>query len=285
VLLRAPLEDVHLLRDRLLCSGWASTPCGKVRKPYEIYAKLRGNAFAGICLAFALPVVAWADPPAITPEADVLHELRARQTLLSDRQLAPLNLGVSVRRHVAVLWGPIPSAVLRKRAIEALKQLPELMEVRDELHVQPTEEAAPAVARGTPLRPPALPDVPRGPAASSGFLMKHSAALPQSSPSPVGNPQWRPADAEGPLLPAIDVPRPSATALDDDGLDDGLIQTVTRVQRSEPQFQRLRVEVRGKTVRLDGAVERWSDAQELAQRIGRLTGVERVVLGDIRTRH
>ena len=112
--------------------------------------------------------------------------------------------------------------------------------------------------------------------------MKHSAALPHSKPSPVGNPQWRPADEEGPLLPAINIPRSSASGTDNIGQGEWLIESVTRVQRSEPRFGRLRAEVRGKTVHLEGTVQRWSDAHDLAQRIGRLPGVERVVLGDIR---
>jgi BON domain len=269
-----------MLYERSPCSGRGRSPYDKVRKECAIYA---WYAFGGLCLAFLLPVSAWAAPPTIRVDADLLHELRARQALLRDRDVAPLNLGVRVHDHVAILWGPVPSAALQRRAVEVLKQLPELMEVRDELHVDATLQAHAAVAPLPPPRPPAMPDGPRASAPSPGLLMKHRAASSKSSPSPVGNPQWRPGDEEGPLLPAIAIPRPSTAAVDDLGPGDWLIESATRLQRSEPRFHGLRVQVRGKIVRLDGSVEQWSDAHDLAQRIGRLAGVERVVLGDIQT--
>ncbi len=266
-------KDGYLRYNRSPCCSWEGLPSGKVRKKDEDF---RWHALAGLCLALALPVLAWAAPPAIHINTDLLHELRARQALLHDHDLAPLNLGVCVHDHVAVLWGPVPSLALRRRAVDVLKQLPELMEVRDELHVESHMEAAAAIAPVPPPRLPPLPDRSRTPAPSAGRLMKHN------PPSPVGNLEWRPADENEPLLPAIAIPRPSPAAADDIGRGDWLIESVTRVQRSESRFRELRVEVRGKTVHLAGTVQRWSDAQDLARRITRLAGVDRVVLGDIR---
>jgi len=243
-----------------------------------------------LCLLSYPPLLRSAEPPAIAADADLRHELLARRALLRDPLLGPLNLGVRVHRHVAILWGPVPSAELAQRSVETLKQIPELSAVRNELQIQPPEPATPAVA--PPMRPPAVPAVPSTPAPSTGVLTKQSTLVAQGTPAPVGYPQWKPPDQAafappdrqaGPLLPAIDIPRPSAAARAELEPGGWLIEAVTRVQRSEPRFGRLRPEVRGKTVRLDGTVERWADVYELAQRITRLQGVERVILGDIHT--
>jgi hypothetical protein len=61
-----------------------------------------------------------------------------------------------------------------------------------------------------------------------------------------------------------------------------LIEGVTRIQREDPRFRRLRAEVRGNVVRLTGESSHWADVHELARRIARLPGVERVMLGEIR---
>jgi len=273
--------------ERRPCTG--CSPPAPVRGCREFAAWVVSLCF---CLLSSLPVVLAAEPPAIGAGADLRHELLARQALLNDRVLAPLNLGVRVHKHVAVLWGPVPSADLGRRAVEVLKQLPELIEVQNELHVRPPEEAPPDVPPlPPPLRPLPLQDGPRPPAPSTGILTRHSTPLPQASPAPVEPPPWTPPDQAafaprqnaGPLLPFIDIPRPStaATAASDQG--EWLIEAVTRVQRSNPRFRQLRPEVRGRTVRLDGTVQRWDDAQELARRLTHLPGVEHVVLGDIRT--
>jgi hypothetical protein len=61
-----------------------------------------------------------------------------------------------------------------------------------------------------------------------------------------------------------------------------LIETVTRVQRADGRFQHIRPEVRGGVVRLNGEAARWTDVHELARRLARLPGVERVLLGELR---
>jgi hypothetical protein len=274
-----------------------------VRKHCGLYATFSRYGLAGLCLVLAMPPCGQAEPPPMTTNADVLHELRARQALLHDRQLAPLNLGVCVHEHVAVLWGLVPSTALERRAIELLQQLPELIEVRSELHVESSQETAPPAAPLPPLAapftlpappepgeesklkepPPAARKRPRAPVSSPGILTKQSGTLPKNSPSPVGYPQGSSAETEAPLLPAIAIPQPATATTDDIRSGEWLIEAVTRVQRSEPRFRQIRAEVRGGTVRLDGTVERWSEAYELAERLRQLTGVERVVLGDIHT--
>jgi hypothetical protein len=97
-------------------------------------------------------------------EHDIRQTSRARQALLRDPQLAPLNLGVRVRNRVAILWGPVPSAELGFKAERALRSLFELADVYNELEVSgvpgPPAEHAPLPAAPTFLPnqlPPALP--------------------------------------------------------------------------------------------------------------------------------
>src|SRR5205823_4800377 len=102
--------------------------------------------------------------------------------------LGPLNLGVRVRDRVAVLWGPVPSTEMARRAVELLQGLPDLVEVRNELHVEPRDEQPVA----PPRRPERLPDVAPAPA-PPGMLMHRGAEAGAGRPSPVGHPQWQPA--------------------------------------------------------------------------------------------
>jgi hypothetical protein len=265
-------------------------PCADCSPPGPARRRIDGSACAILlCLTFSVATVPSAEPPAIAVNADLRHELLARQALMREPLLAPLNLGVRVHNHVAVLWGPVPSPELAGRALDLLKQVPELIEVRNELHVQTAENATAAVPPvPPPLRPLALQNGPRSPAPSTGILTGHSILFPQGSPSPAAHPEWRPPDQEafapaGPLLPAIVIPRPKAAETLEIDKGDWLIEAVTQIQRSEPRFRQLRVEVRGRTVRLDGEAPRWADVHDLAQRITRLAGVERLVLGEIRT--
>ena len=68
---------------------------------------------------------------------DVLQTYEARQALLRDSVLGPLNLGVKVTNRVAVLWGPVASVEIADRAVTLLQQLPGLVAVRNELDIDP----------------------------------------------------------------------------------------------------------------------------------------------------
>ncbi|MCI0638990.1 MAG: BON domain-containing protein [Gemmataceae bacterium] len=76
-----------------------------------------------------------ADPEAARRMHDTLQTIHARKLLLADPQLGPLNLGVSVRNRVAMLWGPVPSLDLSRRAEQRLRGMFELVEVQNRLFV------------------------------------------------------------------------------------------------------------------------------------------------------
>ena len=100
-----------------------------------------------------IPLVASAAPPDYG-FADLWRTVQAVKLLHEDAALAPLHLGVKVRNRVAVLWGPVPSRDLAVRAETRLRNMIELVDVRNELIVMPDER----VFTPSPQRPLFSPD-------------------------------------------------------------------------------------------------------------------------------
>lgn len=213
---------------------------------------------------------------------DLQHTLLARQALQQDALLAPLQIGVRVDKRIATLWGPVPSAELAKHAVTRLKELPELLAVRSELHVE-TPENPSAV-----LRPTHRHDLPE-PAARppEDPAMK----LVGLGPPPPPEPRSAFDETEGIVLPAIRIPLPPGTTEPATKLEpsvqasaaaQSLEAAVQQLQRSDERYRRLQVEVHNAVVTLSGVVSRWEDMHALARTIARLPNVERVVLNSIR---
>jgi hypothetical protein len=233
-------------------------------------------ALAGLLFVAAGPFHA-ADPPSLG--RDLQLEIKARQSLLQDPQLGGLNLGLTVRDGVARLWGPVPSVDLARRAVERLRQLPELREIRNDLIVVASRAPAPQVL---PPPTPGKPgrDLPGSPIAPNERL----------------RPQVRAAEEPGAavVLPPITIPLPAAprsrttapivsTATATNLPATWLIEEVNRLCQGNARYRGLRPEVRGRVVYLSGQVARWEDVHELARLIRRMQGVESVILRDIRT--
>jgi hypothetical protein len=254
----------------------------------------------GMLLLPSPAAVSSAEPPVLAVDEDLRLERLARQTLYQDKLLGPLNLGVRVHHRVAVLWGPVPSADLARRAVELLRRLPTLVEVRDELNIQPPEEPPrgdrylPA-PQALPMKPAIPKDASPRPAPRPAVLTNNTAGSSVSSPSPVGYPalqlqtsvkpgQQAPAnEAPEKMLAAIPIPSQADAVFVGTANGALLIERVTRLQRGDARFRHLRVEVRGKVVHLQGQASSWAHIHELARKIAELAGVERVVLGDLRT--
>jgi hypothetical protein len=117
---------------------------------------------------------------------DIRQTARARQALMRDPALAPLNLGIRVRNRVATLWGPVPTAELGFRAERILRSLFEIAEVHNDLEV--SGHAA------TPVVEPVV-----APAAPSFLPAQLPPALPPRSPSPHVHP--------APTAPSVPAPR------------------------------------------------------------------------------
>jgi hypothetical protein len=244
----------------------------------------------GVCRP-GLPVVAAQTDPG--GDRDMRHTILARHALQHDSVLAPLNLGVRVHNRVATLWGPVPSPELKERAVRVLRQVPDLLEVRSQLHVAELEEPAQESpdrlppAPGPPSTPTALPGFPKVEPAWRGTLVERSTDQ-RAFASPVERVQLRPGkgatppEEEGPevaVLPAIRISGPGATVQP----ADTLALAVDRLRLRDARFQRLRAEALGREVRLSGAAERWQDVDDFAGALMHLPGVERVVIDRIRT--
>jgi osmotically-inducible protein OsmY len=232
---------------------------------------------------------------------DVRRTILARQALEADPELARLNLGVRVHNGVAVLWGPVPSAELARRAVERLQGLPELSGVRNDLFPDPWPDALDTAAAAPSLRvpgqPAALPDDERVPGRQSPGEAAHRPArttpalpTPRTAAGAVSTPTARGAappreDETLTAIPAIRIPvpssaNPSAGAAAPSG---GIEQAVRQLQQGQERFRRVRVAFEGDRVFLSGAVPAWRDLHELAQAITRIPGVGSVTLRDIRT--
>lgn len=62
-----------------------------------------------------------------------------------------------------------------------------------------------------------------------------------------------------------------------------LADVVERLRHGDQRFARLRAQLNGGVVLLSGSVGHDGDAMEFAQCLSRVPGVERVVIGDVRT--
>lgn len=230
----------------------------------------------------------------------------ARQALTHDQVLAPLNLGVSVRKGVATLWGPVTSAATALRALDCVRRLPGLDDVRSELYIVDDNNPSLPSPAGPAVPPPATP--PRPPAR----LVERSGTVTAAPGQTLSVPRVtlpvdprRPADEQPTRVqpprasftgsisfePAVNAAQPSAISppaavlLPPRPLDSNtrLYAAVERLRQSDARFRHLQSSVRGGIVTLTGATPSGEDLMEFAQAVGRLPGVERVVLGDIRT--
>jgi osmotically-inducible protein OsmY len=217
-------------------------------------------------LLVAVLLTAWAAPPFPSAHADDLTRdslltLAARTHLARDAALAPLNLGVSVRNGVATLWGAVPSSDLARQARDRLRQLRGVAEVRDELTV--TTPEGERVVPPSVLAQPAPPAEPRrtGPAVQPGPVRARPAA------------RRPPSEAVSLSAPVpLTGPPPAREPAED------LSSSLRAAQQSEPRFRAVRLELRQRVVYLRGSLAQGRDVMDLAQRVSRIPGVERVVL-------
>jgi hypothetical protein len=205
----------------------------------------------------------------ITPR-DLDHEMLAWQALQSDPKLGPLNLCVKVRDRVATLWGPVPSRELADRAVSALRKLPEIATVRNQMMVQLPEDTVYPPMQLMPPRPVPVPlTEPNEKLAWQPVLPETPKPAPKSvamSP-PLTAPVSRAKDIVSPADP------PDAAAVS------GAVQSLIQ---SDDRFARIRYEVKQGKVYLGGAVYRWSDLRELSLAVTQIPGVEAAVLREVR---
>jgi osmotically-inducible protein OsmY len=214
----------------------------------------------GVCVLSALSAAEGDKvPPRTQDSTPSLHDLevtiRAREALGKDGVLAPLNLGVKVRKGVATLSGPVPSGEMIRRAAEVLEKVQGVYEVRSELYV-----AAP---------PPGPADLTPNEPGRLDTLTGHKPDAPRTHVTLMG-----PVSADGPAAkpeapPAGKLARPPV---------ESVAQAVERLRQSELRFQSIRTEIRDSTVIVRGGTARGEYVTAFAQAVSRLPGVQRVVV-------
>jgi hypothetical protein len=195
--------------------------------------------------------VALAEPA----DGDMQASLVARNALWDDPTLGKLNLGVSVRKGIAVLSGPVPSRAVADQAIERLRAIAGIRQVVNDTYIpssdeplaksmphpitaqRPSVSVAPAVASPEPIAPP-----PR------------VVAAPPLPPTPK-------------FAPAAAVPVKAMSLRDE----------IEARRLWDRRFQNVHIDLRDGTVVLTGTVTRSSDAWEFATALRQLPGVTGVV--------
>jgi hypothetical protein len=222
--------------------------------------------------------------PGVDSDQDLWHTVQARKTLADDPELSGLNLGVRVRNRVATLWGPVPTPDLAFRAEIRLRNLIELVEVRNELYVSgepfaAVPEPAPAPAPVPLFLPDQLP--PALPPAAPGAPVIENGVRKVQKPVPLVVPAVQPLEKPGELeLPPVRLPEireGTETTTRRQDVDRLLAQSIEALVRSKPAYRPLRYTIRDATVYLDNAGPA-AAVQELARAVARVPGVEGVVV-------
>jgi hypothetical protein len=217
----------------------------------------------------------WAAEPA-APAAekqlsyrDIQLTVHARKALADDAAVGPGNLGVRVQNNVAVLWGPISSEELKKRAVEIVKKVKGVYEVRDaDVYI-----AAPPLEVETAAIPPAPAETPThtesaSPDPATGSILSLTSRSPaEAAPAPVV--VLRPPLALGESAPTRTVSQAPPA--------EGVVAAVEQVRLSNERFRSINYRLDGGVVvvRSGGQAE---DVMAFAQAVSRLPGLTRVVI-------
>jgi hypothetical protein len=151
-----------------LCHDFAPALSASGIMFHQHVRQLRLGPAAGILVLSSLLTcvgTAMAQTPAEALYRDLRQTVQARKLLLDDPSLGPLNLGVKVSSHKAVLWGPVPSQELAARAEQRLRSMFELAEIYNRLTIEPDDGVTPPAPDSPRLLPehlpPAAPQAPR----------------------------------------------------------------------------------------------------------------------------
>jgi osmotically-inducible protein OsmY len=209
-------------------------------------------------------------PQDATPSLrDVEATIRAREALGKDPELAPLNLGVKVRKGEATLWGPIPSEALIRRAVQVLDNVRGVYKVHSELTVV-APQPGPVVL---PLPGPPL----RTESASPDRVASQRNEFPgRTTETPGAHVTLR-----GPVVANDPPSKPDAppVARKPDPMPvESVEKAVGRLRQGDLRFQSIKAEVRGGTVVVHGGTVRGEYVTAFAQAVSRLPGVEHVVV-------
>ena len=248
---------------------------------FHILRKPNGVPWKAIALTAAVfgatAGLEWAAEPAAPASEkqlsyrDIQLTVHARKALADDAAVGPGNLGVRVQNNVAVLWGPISSEELKKRAVEIVKKVKGVYEVRDtDVYI-----AAPPPEVETAALPPPAPaaEAPThtesaSPDPVSGAILSLTSRSP-AEPAPAPVVVLRPPLALGESAPTRTVSQAPPA--------EGVVAAVEQVRLSSERFRSINYRLDGDVVvlRPGGQAE---DVMAFAQAVSRLPGLTRVVI-------
>jgi osmotically-inducible protein OsmY len=280
-------------------------------------AKLRVLLFVAGAMILAIlgirsastPLAGAAESSLVEPDQDCQLTLLARQKLLQEPSLAPLNLGVSVRDGVALLWGTVPASAHAQRAENCLRSLQGLLNVVNELRIESTD--APKTRRGCGVPEVGRISIPsnlRGRISNPSYAGRDSERISQ----PPETPQWTPPGAPMPsLLPSglglaaslVSPANPDSPAkrvvgqkasrtqpdlcqgnpsngFPKEGMGACLTEMIGQLQRNDRRYQSIEVLVRGGLVFLTGPADHSDEIFHFAQAITDLPGLDQVIVNN-----
>jgi len=191
---------------------------------FRFYVPLLAAGFLFFGIAPLQSGMVWAETPGEILYRDLWQTVQARKLLMDDPQLGSLNLGVKVTNRTAVLWGPVPSQELSSRAEQRLRTMFELIEIRNQMTLEPTDDFSP-LPQAVPEKPgylpdPQVPSVPKIPirplqvpspgVALAGIVIPEETLTARSSPRSQNDP-WQTGTGQSfmhmPFLGSIPLPR------------------------------------------------------------------------------
>lgn len=201
---------------------------------------------------------------------DIQLTVHARRALADDPDLAPANLGVRVQDNVAVLWGPVSSEALKRRAVDVVKKVKGVFTVKDaDVYI-----AAPTVVvEASALTPPRLPEAP---------THTEAASPPEPVSESVGALTARPAAEASPAEVVLRAPLPLGNVGPAQTVSaappDGLAAAVEQARQAEDRFRQIDCRLAGDVVILRPGSGRGEDVMAFARAIARLPGLTRIVI-------
>ena len=221
-----------------------------------------------LALVWWAPAVLSADakptPTPLDSVRDLEIQVRARQSLYADEDLAPFNLGVTVRNGVAIVWGPVSSPEMQSKALKTIENVRGIYQVKSQMYVSQTA--------GQLIDPGAgqfLPDAPQQtssamPEWGTGKLppLTGQLAVKKINESP-GTPR----------LAALMAP----VRIADDGFDGKLATTLEKIRQGDERYRAVQYEIKNGAIYLRGTAKP-ENVMAFAKAISNVPGVERVVL-------
>ncbi|MBI1914339.1 MAG: BON domain-containing protein [Planctomycetes bacterium] len=249
-------------------------------------------------------VPALAEPPTRRQAPhDLELELHARRALQKDKALVPYNLFVRVEQGVATVSGAVPSPELAGRAVQALKKVRDIHDVRDHTRVE-TFEAEESLRSLLAGLSGALPfdaqqllslDRPEDDGSGMSAATRGERSLRETFTARPETPARPPASFGPPVVLSIPTtptgtpllsshPGPTGRTVSLLTRTDGDLRSeVERLLGADDRFSNLRSEIRQGVVTLRGRIAGAEHLIRLAGILSRVPGVREVDISQVQT--